>query len=219
MRPGGAGQISQIAAAYGGEPSPPSALLFSANFQTASYEVNGSAAVLSDILVENSDWGSFTPAAVIDAAGLNFVAATDCLPVFASAFSALAAGDGITIVGVLDVGDAATAGMIVELNDAPTYAQENSFGISRDTTTVVDLSGSDTQAGPGAGVCTFAANVQPDRIAISVDGGAVLGRNVPTTTFTLLCMSYFGSLTPSSLRTLTGRDLVTESDLPALSTP
>lgn len=191
---------------------PPVDLLFEADFTTGTYEVAGVAAVLGDILVENTDFGGFDPAQDITPQGLTSIVGGT--PSFASAWSAMATTAGVTLV--FEIASIAATIMYVDLVDVPDFDYEAAIILSDAVSTL--SCNADTANGPSiaAGTHKVAMNLSPTRLALSVDGGAVTALPITTVGTNLLG---FGVYADQFVRTLNGRALVAEASLPALSTP
>lgn len=187
----------------------PGGLLFDADFLTATYTLGGVAAVIGDLFIQ-TDYGPFVPATDITASGL----VSGYPGLSASLFADFAAG--ITFVLVADI--IATTGQInFDATDAPTYASSGGGYIKRLLLDIYDQAGLDhTQvAALGAGNHTIALNFSPTRVAMSVDGGSVFADTITTSGLTTLTFSL--DELGSSIKSINGRALVAEADLPALS--
>lgn len=200
--------------AAGGAGPPPAGVLFDADFTTGTYQVNGASAVLSDILVENTDWGNFDPAQdVVPGQGLTTV--TGGNPVGTSTFNTIMAADGITLVAVIT--GAMSPNLDFGIVQLPDYDDGADIHLGPSFIDLSDYAGADVNSpGLSDGTHTLAMNLSRSRLAISADGATVLGLDIAAPTSNTLVFTV-----PSGvyLETMNGRALVSESELPTLSTP
>jgi hypothetical protein len=190
--------------------------LIFADFKNGVYEANGASMTLGDLLIEDTDFGTWDPSLVVAGTGFTNPGASSANgPVLAPGLSTFI-GEGCTLVPTFsqrDQGD-----MRLFMLDLPAYNNEFWGAVTRQYSGVSDGSGTFVQD-TFANVTKAAFNISLTRVAGSVNGRPVFGMD-PTYDATGTPFNTSAIVVENSfvLETLGWYPLQPEADLVTLST-
>lgn len=145
-----------------GTPTP----LAIADFKNEDYTTSGETVALSDMLVQNADWGTFNSANITN--GVGYSPPTSQGPALADAFAADFLTNGLSFLAIFTGG-----GIVFERADFPDYAQEAK--LQAGSTVFVELGAqTDSDSASDNGTQYISGRLSSARMAISANGDPVV---------------------------------------------